>query len=76
MRCLTVVSAAMRVMAGVRRCSVAPQAGIALAVRAGRVTRGPTELGWAIAGADGTITGQKPATNYRGRRLCHKESFY
>lgn len=75
MECLTVGSAAMRVMAGVWRCPVAPQAGIALTVRARGVTWGPTELGWAIAGADGAITGQKPATNCQGRRLSHEEVY-
>lgn len=65
MKSLTVVSAAMRVVAGVRRRSVAPQAGITLTVRAGGVTRGPVELRWTIAGADRAITGQKPATNCR-----------
>lgn len=68
MKGLTVVSAAMRVVAGVRGRSVAPQAGIALTVRVGGVTRGPSELGWAVAGTDGAITGQKPATNCEGRK--------
>lgn len=76
MKRLTVVSAAMRVVAWVRRCSVAPQAGIALAIRAGGVTWRLSELWWAIAGTDGAITGQKPATNCKGRKLSHEEFLY
>lgn len=71
MKRLTVVSAAVGVMAGVRRRSVAPQAGIALTVRTGGVTRRPAELWWAVAGANGAVTGQKPASNYKRRRLSH-----
>lgn len=54
---------------------MAPQAGVTLTVRAGGVTRGPAELGRAIAGAHGAVTGQKPAANCRGRRLSQGEFF-
>lgn len=53
----------MGVVAGVRRRPVAPQAGVALAVRARGVAPGAAELGGAVAGADGGLTREEPAAH-------------
>lgn len=60
---LTGAGGAVGVVAGVRGSPVAPQAGIALAVRAGGVARCATELRRAAAGADGTLAREEPTSN-------------
>ena len=52
----------MGVVAGVRGRSVAPQAGVALAVGA-RVARRAAELRRAAAGTDGTLAWEEPTSN-------------
>lgn len=53
----------MWVVAGVWGRSVAPQAGVALAVRAGGVARCAAELRGAAAGADRTLALEEPTSN-------------
>lgn len=57
----------MGVVAGVGGRPVAPQAGVALAVGAGRVARGAAELGGAAAGTDGTLAREEPTSNCGGK---------
>lgn len=60
---LTRAGCAVGVVAGVRGRPVAPQAGVALAVRARGVASGAAELGGAAAGADGSLTREEPTAN-------------
>lgn len=60
---LTCAGGAVGVVAGVRGRSVAPQAGVALAVGAGGVARCAAELGRAAAGADGSLAGEEPTSD-------------
>lgn len=53
----------MGVVAGVRGRSVAPQAGVALAVGSRRVACCGAELRGAAAGADGTLAWDEPTSN-------------
>lgn len=62
-RAPTCAGGAVGVVAGVRGRSVAPQAGVALAVGAGGVARCATELGRAAAGADGSLAGEEPTSD-------------
>lgn len=68
---LTAAAAAVGVVAGVWGRPVAPQAGVALAVGARGMAAAPAaaaaaELGGAAAGADGGLSGEEPATHWRG----------
>lgn len=60
---LTCAGGAVWVVAGVWSRSVAPQAGVALAVRAGGVARCAAELRRAAAGADAALALEKPTSN-------------
>lgn len=60
---LTGAGGAVGVVAGVRGRPVAPQAGVALAVRARGVAPGAAELGGAVAGADGGLAREEPAAH-------------
>lgn len=62
-RGLTCARGAVGVVAGVWGRSVAPQAGVALAVRAGGVACCATELRRAAAGADRTLAWEEPTSN-------------
>lgn len=62
---LTGAGGAVGVVAGVGGCPVAPQAGVALAVRAGGVARRAAELRGAAAGADGALAREEPTSDCR-----------
>lgn len=62
-RGLTRAGGAVGVVAGVGGRSVAPQAGVALAVGAGGVARCAAELRGAAAGADRTLAREEPTSD-------------
>lgn len=72
-RSLTCTGGAVGVVAGVRGRSVAPQAGVALAVGSRRVACCAAELRGATAGADGTLAWNEPTSNCGGK-TCTTES--
>lgn len=63
----TCAGAPVGVVAGVRSRPVAPQAGVALAVRARWVASRAAELRRAVVGADGTLAWEEPTSNCRGK---------
>lgn len=72
-RSLTCTGGAVGVVAGVWGRSVAPQAGVALAVGSRRVACCAAELRGAAAGADGTLAWNEPTSNCGGK-TCTTES--